>query len=481
MRTKAVLAVCLLLAGACTSVYQKRGTQAPLSRKITVESLKGTDRAARIRQINLEARSIESFEEATIGIIEIDDDGNVNPVQFDAVMDMVTKETADPALIVTFVHGWHHEARVCDRDLACFRRVLQRLKAINSHRNVVGVFIGWRGESSSVRGVNIATIWDRKRVAEHIGRTGLRRVLLALHQRYRDARERELDTTMVSLGHSLGGAMLYSAVKGQLSGNVADIERKAKLGSYRIVRAEGDREEAAKRNKKALRAGFGDLVVLVNPAIEAREYGAFAADLPNERNSGLTTDELIARKLPYDANEAYDSQQLPVLMTIASTADTAVGRIFPAAQILSAIPLLRPYQLQSEGWHGHGRYRPHFTHRLTHPVLAYESSRDPVAPECDCTKQWQPDGVPGSEETVVSRLDLHTTEPQIFGGGLKFELDPQRQGNWDRRSPYLVVSADKGVIQEHSDIFNPVFVRFLTLYIRAIERERAMTAGVQDR
>lgn len=481
MRTKAVLAVCLLLSAACTSIYQKRGTQTPLSRKITVESLKGVDRAARIRQINLEARSIESFEEATIGIIEIDDDGNVNPVQFDTVMDMVTRETAAPALMVTFVHGWHHEARVCDRDLACFRRVLQRLKAINWHRNVVGVFIGWRGESSSIRGVNIATIWDRKRVAEHIGRTGLRRVLLALQERYRSARGRGFDTTMISVGHSLGGAMLYSAVKGQLSGNVADIERKARFGSYRVVRAEGDREDAANRQEKALRAGFGDLVVLVNPAIEAREYGAFAADLPNKRNSGLATEELIARKLPYDANEPYDSQQLPVLMTIASTADTAVGRIFPVAQILSAIPLLRLYQLQSEGWHGHGRYRPHFTHRLTHPVLAYESSRDPVAPNCDCTKQWQLDTVSDTEQAVASRLDLHATGPQIFGGRLKFELDPQRQGNWDPRTPYLVISANKGVIQEHSDVFNPVFVRFLTLYIRAIERERAMAAGVQAR
>jgi hypothetical protein len=467
----------LLVLMSCTSPYQKRGTEPRLA-PLAIDSLSGTSREARIRQINIEGRSIEDFEEATIGIIEFDDEANTNPAQVQAVLEMLKEKTQRDALMVVFIHGWHHGARVCDRDLACFRRVLQQLKLTNPNRNVVGVFIGWRGESLTLRGVNLATIWRRKRVAEHIGRTGLKEVLLALQDVYRAARGNGHETTMVSVGHSLGGAMLYSAVKGKLSGNVADIERHDKRGSYRVVRAEGDRVVAARRGHKALRAGFGDLVVLVNPAIEAREYGAFAADLPDRRNPRDTA-ELIARKLPYDANEPYDSKQLPVMLTIASTADTAVGRVFPFAQIVSAVPLFRLYQWKSIGWHGHGRYAPHFTHTLTHPVMAYENQREPVAGDCDCSKAWQTAQVVEEERTRAG-LDLKATGEQRLGS-LVFDLVPERRGNWDPRTPYLVISASPGVIREHSDIFNPVFVGFLTRYIRAIEEQRQRSGAVQAR
>lgn len=464
----ALLVLCLTVAG-CTSQYQKRGTEEALTPR-TIDSLRGQDDLARIRQINLEARSVERFEEATIGIIEFDDSGFTNPAQVEMVLDMLEKETQDDALIVTFVHGWHHGARVCDRDLACFRRVLQELKRANADRRVVGLFIGWRGESLTVRGLNVATIWGRKGVAEHIGRTGLKEILLRVRTLYRDARNRNQRTTLVSVGHSLGGAMLYSAVKGQLSGNVADIERNDRRGSYRVVRAEGDREEAFLRKRKALRAGFGDLVVLVNPAIEAREYGVFAADLPDHRNGKFTRQQLVDQRLPYDANDPYDEAQLPVMLTIASTADTAVGRIFPAAQTVAALPLMRPYQLTGRGRTGLGHYTSQFTHTLTHPELPYENQRKPVAGDCDCTKAWRTMEI-AEDERQSNRLDLHTTERQQFGQ-LVFDLADQRKNNWDPHSPYLVISASPGVIREHSDIFNPVFIGFLTRYIRAIELER---------
>jgi hypothetical protein len=458
-----------VLAG-CTSTYQRRGTEAVLP-PISIDGLPGTSRQQRIQQINLEARSIENFAEATIGIIELDDEGNSNPAQVEMVLGMVREQTSEhDALIVNFAHGWHHEARVCDRDLACFRRVLQHLAVLNPTRKVIGIYLGWRGESSAWKGLNLTTIWARKRAAEHIGRTGAKEILIRLNDMYRAARRNGRDTTMVSVGHSLGGAMLYSAVKGQLTGNVSDIERR-RLGSYRIVRAQEDRKKAWEEGRKALRAGFGDLVVLVNPAIEAREYGAFAADLPRDEPKEIGA--LIEQKYPYDANAPYTRGQLPVLLTVASDADTAVGWIFPAAQWISALPF-RPYQLQPSGWRGMGHYGPHTTHTLTHPVRREERGREERDRYvCDCTKNYA--GVSRQLATDENPLDLHTRDAQRFGE-LEFALVPGRVQTWDVNSPYLVIQASEGVIGEHSDIFNPVFVGFLTKYIRAIEIERDLAS-----
>lgn len=478
---RAVISTLVLLLGvSCTSSYQKRGTETPLPPR-PLDEVVGTTREDREKQINLEARSIEHYDGMSVGIIEIDDDGNVNPAQARAVKELLREKSRTDALIVVFVHGWHHGARVCDRDLACFRRVLQQLARVNSHRNVVGVFVGWRGESVSVRGLNLLTIWDRKRVAEHIGRTGFRETLLDIREIYQEARQRpeSNDTTLVTLGHSLGGALLYQAVKGQLTGNVSDIERPGQLGSYRIVRASEDREIASAERRKALRAGFGDLVVLINPALEAREYGAFNADLPDHFACDSNADELIAGLRPYDANCAYSSEQLPILLTVASRADTAVGWIFPVAQILGALPQLRPYQLMREGFTGMGRYQDHITHTLTHPERerpAEERSR--IAHDCDCSKDWLAQTEKQRDEGP--RLDLAADSRQQFGE-LVFDIVDSRQESWDPHTPYLVISTSKGVIEEHSDIFNPVFVGFLTKYIRAIELARDRQPTMQRR
>ena len=67
------------------------------------------------------------------------------------------------AVVVTFVHGWHHGGKVCDNNMACFRRVLQALSQADP-RPVFGVYIGWRGESLHGK-ASVLTFYDRKRTA----------------------------------------------------------------------------------------------------------------------------------------------------------------------------------------------------------------------------------------------------------------------------------------------------------------------------
>jgi hypothetical protein len=80
--------------------------------------------------------------------------------------------------------------------------------------------------------------------------------------------------------------------------------------------------------------------------------------------------------------------------------------------------------------------------------------------QCGCPKNFDAPAMNISD----APLDLHTTATQSFGD-LKFT--PTHPERWDVHSPYMVVSTSKGVIREHSDIYNPVFVEFLTKFIRA--------------
>ena len=105
----------------------------------------------------LRGRSVERFlddhgKEFDVGVIELSDDGHVSDVdQEEKVLarlravalggsgQQVDVTRSPGAVVVTFVHGWHHRAKVCDNNLACFRRVLQALSE-SDPRPVYGVY-----------------------------------------------------------------------------------------------------------------------------------------------------------------------------------------------------------------------------------------------------------------------------------------------------------------------------------------------------
>lgn len=464
-RVLAVLVVCLTTACSSTSIYQMRGTEDPWDPgpDFKVENLEKNRNA----QLNLEARSIEKFRDFELGVIEITEDGLINPSQQRQVMEMVQERLKGNSLLIVFAHGWHHGARVCDTNMTCFRRVLERfatapdLKAAGV--KVTGVYIGWRGESWRGK-ASLFTSWGRKRVGEHIGRTGAKEVLLDLDRVYHEAKEKYDNRlmTMVTVGHSLGGGLIYSAMKGIATGDAAGIIEGSKTDStYRVVRAEGDRTKVT--NEKALRARLGDLVVLVNPAIEASEYRPFNADLPDAN--------LGPYRPPPDRDLPYDDEQLPVLLAIGSEADWAVGKTFVLGQVLAGF--IHPgYFSDSAKLIGIGHYKDHITHDLYYPSeerakeeAANEAAQNAEAagstlPECDCPYDFES----MTQDITEDPLKLDTTAEQSFGG-LKYTV--RRPNTWDVHSPYLVVRASEGVLTGHNDIYNPVFMSYLSKFIRA--------------
>lgn len=434
----------------------------------------------------LRGRSIERFlddrgKEFYVGVIELSDDGHVsdfeqeekvfqrlNEVACGGDCKRVDVKKSPGAVVVTFVHGWHHGGKVCDNNLACFRRVLQALSQADP-RPVFGVYIGWRGESIHGK-ASVLTFYGRKRTAHQVGHEGGREVLLKLDGAYRtlNATIRNGKTThpvtMVTAGHSFGGALVYSAVEGALVGEVRKLQGS---GSDHAV---GKRAvPCGNGSVRPIRPGIGDLVVLVNPAFEARRYDQFAADLTTPGN--------------------YAANQLPVLLTVASEADSAVKVAFPAGRIVYFSALPWRYRGLSDII-GAGHYDPQTTHDLVvednsgkeihpGPLEAKEppSADDDTKKRCGLKLEGGHDYATcaceyPAPQNLAEALNPPPGAPQmtLAGGAVRTKPDElialkSRMQNWDPRAPFIVARAAPDIISQHSDIYTPRFVTFLTAYI----------------
>jgi hypothetical protein len=428
----------------------------------------------------LRTTSVERFldkngKEFDLGVIELSDDGHVaDDVQKDIVLARlrevalggrgkhVDTHKSPGAIVITFVHGWHHRSKVCDNNLACFRRVLQSLSESGDGRPVMGVYIGWRGDS--IENPSFLSFYDRKATAHRIGHDAGREILLALDDIYRDLNDRiengmKHPVTMVTAGHSFGGALVFSAVEGAL---VRELRKEG--GGAGSVHAVGRRAvECAGARVRPIRPGIGDLVVLVNPAFEASRYRDFFND---ESTPGR-----------------YADNQLPVLLTVASEGDSAVKVAFPIGR--SAYFSVFPWRYRSvSDIIGAGHYDPQTTHDLIvtddagttiHPAAAER----PEVPEADAqTKERCHLGLKTGdlakckcEYDVPATLGARGqgTNLTLSSGWVpmaaneKLTLRPRRER--DPRSPFIVVRVAPEIISQHSDIYTPRFVTFLTAYI----------------
>jgi hypothetical protein len=236
----------------------------------------------------LSSLSWEHFDSFDVGIVEFRENGSVwSAEQRDLVLNKVNEVAkTQGATVVVFVHGWHHSARWNDTNLVDFRRVLYALATqpqvgmgcdgpYEKRSRVIGVYVGWRGESIPVPGINYFTIWSRKKVAQKIGgaatdhenklakyrNTDFSELLVKLDKIRDDANRTAMPkgrpfTTLAITGHSLGGAMILSAMQ--------RIVFNATIDQAKVLPVD-------KLNR------VGDLVVLLNPAVEARRYKIFRA------------------------------------------------------------------------------------------------------------------------------------------------------------------------------------------------------------
>ena len=343
-----------------------------------------------------------------LGFVEFDDQGQLwDREQLREVIGQVNTLAADrDLLMVVFVHGWKHSAQAGDSNISSFRESLRRLSALESamsartdvpSREVVGIYLGWRGGSVSLPGLKELTFWERKNTAHKVGRGGATELLSRLELVQKTKRAQALAdgkshrTRFVVVGHSFGGALVFSAMSEILENGFVQTHGPDAVVSDTI--------------------GFADLVVLINPAFEAARY-ATLSDMANERRR-------------------YFESQLPVLAVLTSEDDDATGLAFP---------LGRWFSTQFETERDAQRLNP-----VTGESEVIEqggfSASTAVQTFVAASKGWEADK-PGSripfEGAVLERTDSSAG-----------------------RNPYLNIRVDGELIRDHNDIYDPRIASFI--------------------
>jgi len=121
--------------------------------------------------------------------------------------------------------------------------------------NIVGVYMGWHGRSLPSF-LDYLTFWDRKGAAQRVGTGDVVELLSRLNAIWNDANSGGHYTGLVTIGHSFGGHVTLSAVSSILRNRI--VAATPQPGPAEVI------------------SGFGDLVVLVNPAAEAALFDAIS-------------------------------------------------------------------------------------------------------------------------------------------------------------------------------------------------------------
>jgi len=170
-----------------------------------------------------------------VAVLEFKDDGTyVDQSQLEEAerwIHHVRENNLNGAVVVLFIHGWHHNAiwnspTDGDSHFQSFRLLLaslalreaERYWANNAGRRVVGIYVGWNGDPrksliKEIPGVTNLTFWDRYDTAERIGAgEGLRGAIQAITSRTKESIHDGGPGQLILVGHSMGGLMLESAL-----------------------------------------------------------------------------------------------------------------------------------------------------------------------------------------------------------------------------------------------------------------------------
>lgn len=412
-----------------------------------------------------------------LGFVEFDDQGRAfDPGQETALFDhMAGVGQRMPLAIVTFVHGWQHNAREDDGNVKQFRELLTAVARFEAQqpvvrrRAVIGVYAGWRGRTIEPQYLDTLSFWGRKDAAHRVADGSLRSLLGKLRA-FRDLINLRVDvdsadprreTRMLTIGHSFGGLIVYSALAQYYIDRAA-----ASLIRARYFTGADATDHAREKTDPREISSYGDLVVVVNPAYEAIRYEPIRQLL----------DAAEVGTLP----ERFAPRQSPVLVQITSVGDSAfegdwatgvafpVGRMFNTMNQATRTDPVTGDDERQQIEQAVGHYRPYWTHDLDRPqgpetrrtAAVPATILDPAA-ACRAFREFeraerQPDGSlrPGWRRTYLS-------------GAVLTEIGSP---HYDPVNPFWNVRAHPSIILDHNDILGTVFVDFVAQLYGDIDR-----------
>lgn len=260
--------------------------------------------------------------------------------------------------IVVFVHGWFNNAEEGNDNLNHFRDLLSEVAAEQKEqrRGVLGVYLSWRGESLK-NPLRYLTYWGRARTADMIGQGIMVEALARIKNihwlvsagadgRHESKQLIYKNSRLVLIGHSFGARALYGAVGGGMETNFLQPYWAAR--SFPAAVGKSKESEATMK----LVPGFGDLVLLINPAMKSLPY----------------------RKLHYamrsNATVNYDSKQPVLMMVLSSKNDVPNKSLLPIGETLGNRfrDWTAPPDERKEAWqnvNALGHYKDFHTHDLS--------------------------------------------------------------------------------------------------------------------
>ena len=335
-----------------------------------------------------------------VAFIEFGEQGSYqDPTQLQNAVDLI-KRTSRP-LVITYVHGWHHGAQSADVEkFSGWLAEISKSKLIrDAGLHPVGVYLGWRGESTTVPVVRQFTFFSRKAAAERLASNfDCYDAIAAVSQAARESHGPTGQYTVL-IGHSFGGLVVERAVA-------------------HAINAEMHGHAAADRSLPA------DLILMVNPA----------------------SDSILTRQMIAALYSRHTENSRPFLVSLTSTGDAATGTAFPVSTSLAATTkvfndVVVPGEDERENERrfytatpGHNRFL------INHETVKLEKTIN------------APDGL----NALQTNLSHNLTGEVFTTDGAPGRLDLwqlKRVGNVD--VPYWDVKVDPAIIKNHGDIWNP--------------------------
>jgi pimeloyl-ACP methyl ester carboxylesterase len=395
-------------------------------------------------------RIVERYQEFDLAVAEFDDQGKLwNNDQLDALDNLAGDPEAiqHGAMILVFVHGWQENADVANPTVDRFRHMLYRwyLDEGADGRRIIGVYVGWRGQSQRLPFIKYLTFWTRKKAAHKIGRGDMDRLLVHLENLKHQLTNAKTaakpnGTRLVVIGHSFGGAIVFSALD--------NILKKSTLAGVLPV----ERQET--NTMGVITAGDIDLVVLLNPAFETLLYSGLAEATMNCTN--------------------FNPFQTTVLMTIGAENDQATATSFPIGQFFPT--LLQNFKTGSDERIMYRTALGHYTRYFDYQL----SANTPTNSDAATASETQHQRMPITRRTKADFQRAARAKTAGIGaslstlGGSQWKLVPYPgRPEPSLHTPFLVISATPDIVDNHSGIWKPALVEFLRDFIGVHDASKA--------
>jgi hypothetical protein len=447
--------------------------------------------------------------------------------------------------LVTFVHGWRHTAHFNDDNVKLARLILQytyegeqrppQSTPTGEPREVVGIYVGWRGKSLSILGAGVSqerldepykksvndpsksdpteilTVFDRKNTAQNVAIGSVRELfsyLRSFKQKANELRGRCKENTglfkcqsvrHLIVGHSFGGLIAYNSQSESLIDSVTKgaLGFETECNDNPINVSDGTQSVQNFSGDSQLVKQESDLTIVINSAVEGVRYEPLFQAI--ER-----------RRYPPNKLRSFCKNQRPVFIGISNN-DFPNKVAFPVARRFSTLfestDPIAPQGSSSDTYtkigkeeldasiHTFGNVERFKTHDLE--IAVDEEQSDPqtldiadrLVNACH-SYTWNDrkrfSHIPNIqklysckayvEELNISKFKSNNLSEAVFCGGAKFRKLDKPSENF----PVWVIKVhDDRLIEGHGEMKKDVFLTMIQQLYHAITLREFTTDGFQ--